>query len=227
MSQESHWTIRVHKTGQTPLSFFWLVPSEFCPCSGKKRGIPEYSSYLPTLFCAEVGSLAACHRQECAQLRHYKPKEKGVEHLCHSIWSGQIAPQGQCGAKSPLATRAYSKKNAPPFGVYAHNPHRDNSPFREIPQRISHTPRHAQKEEAEQKQSSAEPAAKATGSRGKTNRTITYASRSVFEVVGVGLGWSTCCSALLPLKLKCNSFFCPKLSSTYTSIVCRSVECEV
>ena len=65
------------------------------------------------------------------------------------------------------------KKNAPPFGVDAHNPHTDNSPFREIPQRISHTPQHAQKEEAEQKQSSAEPAAQATGSRGKTNRTIT------------------------------------------------------
>lgn len=51
-----------------------------------------------------------------------------------------------------------------------------------------HTPRHAQKEEAEQKQSSAEPAAKATGGRGKTNRTITYASRSVFEVGEVSLG---------------------------------------
>lgn len=51
-----------------------------------------------------------------------------------------------------------------------------------------HTPQHAQKEEAEQKQSSAEPAAKATGSRGKTNRTITYASRSVFELGEVGLG---------------------------------------
>ena len=72
--------------------------------------------------------------------------------------------------------------------VVSDNPHTDNSPFREIPQRISHTPQHAQKEEAEQKQSSAEPAAKATGSRGKTNRTITYASRFVFKVVGVGLG---------------------------------------
>ena len=74
------------------------------------------------------------------------------------------------------------------MGVDVHNPHTDNSPFRESLQRISRTPRHAQKEEAEQKQSSAEPAAKATGSRGKTNRTITYASRSVFEVGGVGLG---------------------------------------
>ena len=72
--------------------------------------------------------------------------------------------------------------------VVSDNPHTDNSPFREIPQRISRTPQHAQKEGAEQKQSPAEPAAKATGSRGKTNRTITYASRSVFEVVGVGLG---------------------------------------
>ena len=52
----------------------------------------------------------------------------------------------------------------------------------------THTPQHAQKEEAEQKQSSAEPAAIATGSRGNTNRTITYTSRSIFEVVGVGLG---------------------------------------
>ena len=72
--------------------------------------------------------------------------------------------------------------------VVSDNLHTDNSPFREIPQRISHTPRHAQKEGAEQKQSSAEPAAKAMGSRGKTNRTITYASRSVFEVGRVGLG---------------------------------------
>ena len=66
--------------------------------------------------------------------------------------------------------------------VVSDNLHTDNSPFREIPQRISHTPRHVQKEEAEQKQSSAEPVAKATGSREKTNRTTTYASRSVFEV---------------------------------------------
>ena len=76
----------------------------------------------------------------------------------------------------------------PPFGVDAHNPHTDNSSFRESPQRISHIPQHAQKEEAEQKQSSAEPAAIATGSRGNTNRTITYTSRSILEVVGVGLG---------------------------------------
>ena len=70
---------------EPPPSFFRLVPSEFGPCSGKKRGIPEYSSYPQLLFCAEVGSLAACHSQECAQRRHYKPKEKGVKHLFHSI----------------------------------------------------------------------------------------------------------------------------------------------
>ena len=80
------------------------------------------------------------------------------------------------------------RKMLPLLELMSINPHTDNSPFRESPQRISHIPRHAQKEEAEQKQSSAEPAAKATGSRGKTNRTITYASRSVFEVGGVGLG---------------------------------------
>ena len=70
-----------------------------------------------------------------------------------------------------------------PFGVDAHNPHTDNSPFREIPQRISHTPRHAQKEEAEQKQSSAEPAAKAMGSRGKTNRTIRTLLLQVDDII--------------------------------------------
>ena len=72
-------------TKHAPLASVLLIPSEFCHCSGKKRGIPGYSSYLPTLFCAEVGSLAACHSQECAQRQHYKPEEKGVKHLFHSL----------------------------------------------------------------------------------------------------------------------------------------------
>ena len=85
MSQGASLIIKVNKTGKTPLASVLLIPSKLFPYIGRKKHIPYKSSYPQLLFYAEVGSLAACHSQECAQRRHYKPKEKGAKHLCRSI----------------------------------------------------------------------------------------------------------------------------------------------
>ena len=77
--------IKVNKTGQTPLASVLLIPSKLFPYIGRTKHTLHRYPYPQLLFAQKLAlSLRLCPKN-AAQLRHYKPREKGAKHLCHRI----------------------------------------------------------------------------------------------------------------------------------------------
>ena len=146
-------------------------------------------------------------------------------HPYHTSWNTQNISKGRHEATSPLAIPAYCKSNAHPARADDHTQHMDNPSCCASPQTIWCRPPPAQKAEDRQAVSAYFELPMA-GNTLKANKMIglswqnSLSHRYFFYHFGVSSFFSL-------LKLNDSLTACPKLSSTYTSIVWRSVECEM